>query len=211
MTQTEIATIPQPSATLRYDEMCRAIAVAYKVDEVKDMVDQATAIEVYAHQSQNIEAERQACEIRMRATRRLGTLLKERDKAKGSPGNQHTGPLPTSEGSKPLADLGISYNQSSRYQKLADVPEDKFEAALTAPGRVTTGGIIAKQTPPKPPAVNAVDDRALWLWGRLKDFEREELLAADPNDLIATMLPHMQETTREYAPRVVEWLQRIKP
>ena len=47
------------------------------------VMDKATAIQVYAHQSQNIEAERQACEIRMRATRRLGQLLKEREKAKG--------------------------------------------------------------------------------------------------------------------------------
>jgi hypothetical protein len=112
--------------------MCRAIAVAYKVDEVKEMMDQATAIEVYAHQSQNIEAERQACEIRMRATRRLGQLLAEREKAKG--GRPPETPAVT-EGVKPLADLGITHKQSHRYQKLAEVPEDDFEAALTAPGR----------------------------------------------------------------------------
>lgn len=65
-----IAQAASPSSpTLRYDEMCRAIARAYAVDEAKTLMDQATAIEVYAHQSQNIEAERQACEIRMRATR----------------------------------------------------------------------------------------------------------------------------------------------
>jgi hypothetical protein len=136
-----------PSATLRYDEICRAIAVAYKVDEVKDLMDKATAIQVYAHQSQNIEAERQACEIRMRATRRLGQLLKERDKPKGSPGNQYTGPIARADGTKTLADLGISRDQSSKYQKLAAVPQDDFEAALAAPGRVTTGGIIAANRP----------------------------------------------------------------
>jgi hypothetical protein len=92
----------------------------------------ATAIEVYAHQSQNIEAERQACEIRMRATRRLGQLLAEREKPKGSPGNQYTGPLARSDGSKTLADIGITRDQSSQFQKLAAVPEDDFEAALTA-------------------------------------------------------------------------------
>jgi hypothetical protein len=101
-----------------------------------------------AHQSQNIEAERQACEIRMRATRRLGQLLAKRGKPKGSLGNQYTGPVARADGSKTLADLGISRDQSWRYQKLGEVPEDKFEAALAAPSRVTTGGIIAAQEPP---------------------------------------------------------------
>jgi hypothetical protein len=35
---------------------------------------------------------------------------------KGSPGNQHTGPLARDEGTRTLADMGISYDQSSRRQ-----------------------------------------------------------------------------------------------
>jgi hypothetical protein len=147
----------------------------------------------------------------MRATRRLGQLLAAREKAKGAaqPGVGRKGRAGMmSQQTTPLADLGITRDQSSRYQRLAAVPEPAFEAALAAPGRVTTGGIIAAQSEP---TVNAMDDRALWLWGRLKDFEREELFAADPNDLVATMPPHMQATTRDFAPRVAAWLQRIKP
>ncbi len=168
-----IAQAASPSSpTLRYDEMCRAIARAYAVDEAKTLMDQATAIEVYAHQSQNIEAERQACEIRMRATRRLGQLLAAREKAKGAaqPGVGRKGRAGMmSQQTTPLVDLGITRDQSSRYRRLAAVPEPAFEAALAAPGRVTTGGIIAAQSEP---TVNAVDDRALWLWGRLKDLAR---------------------------------------
>jgi hypothetical protein len=97
----------------------------------------------------------------MRATRRLGQLLAEREKAKGAAEagtNRGTTPSLGGTASKPLADLGITRKQSSQYQKLAAVPQDDFEAALTAPGRVTTGGIIAAQ---EPPTVNSVDDRAL--------------------------------------------------
>jgi hypothetical protein len=67
----------------------------------------------------------------------------------------------------PLADLGISHTQSSRWQKLAAIPDAAFETALTEAGRPTTTGLIADETPMMP-----VDNRALWLWGRLKDFER---------------------------------------
>jgi hypothetical protein len=50
---------------IRYDAMCQAIAAAYEVDEVKDIRDKARAIEVYAQQALNTEAEQQACEIRL--------------------------------------------------------------------------------------------------------------------------------------------------
>jgi hypothetical protein len=40
--------------------MCRAIAAALAVDEVKDIRDKARAVEMYAHLAQNTEAERQA-------------------------------------------------------------------------------------------------------------------------------------------------------
>ena len=199
-----VAVLPA-SQTIHYDEMCQAIAAAYQVDEVKHIRDKALAIEIYARQAQNVDAERQATEIRLRAERRTGQLLAERDKAKPGPApadrsQRATDPLP-------LSGIGISKTQSSRWQKMADIPSPVFEAALKAPGRATTGGIIAAHAPP--PKVSPVDPRALWLWGRLQDFEREGLLAADPDDLIKTMLPHMAERTRELAPIVAAWLGRI--
>ena len=59
----------------RYDTMCRAIDAAYEVDEVKDIRDKAKALEEYAKQARNVEAERRACEIRLRAERKAGKLL----------------------------------------------------------------------------------------------------------------------------------------
>src|SRR5712692_4367740 len=60
----------------RYDAMCTAIAACHRVDEAKEIRDQAKALEVYAHEALNTEAERKAIEIRIRAERRAGKLLK---------------------------------------------------------------------------------------------------------------------------------------
>jgi hypothetical protein len=38
-----------------------------------------------------------------------------------------------------LSDMGISYDQSAKWQRLADVPDDEFEAALVGPKPSTAG------------------------------------------------------------------------
>lgn len=189
---------------VRYDAMCRAIAAAYEVDEVKDIRDKAMALERYARQAKNFEAERQACEIRLRAERKVGQILHAMEKHKG--GRPSETPS-TTKGVSTLADLGISEGQSHRWQKLAGVSDEDFERDL-AGDHPTTNGIIWAHAS-LGAKVDAVDPRALWLWGRLKDFERDGLLDLDPRDLFETMLPHMKETTRELAPLVAAWLREI--
>lgn len=71
--------------------------------------------------ARDTENERRPCEIRLRAERKCGLFLADREKAKASLGNQYTGPVVLSDRSSPktLADLGISKDQSSRWQQLA--------------------------------------------------------------------------------------------
>lgn len=219
---------------VRYDEMCRAIQAAYEVDEVLDIKDKARAIELYMQQQHNVEAERRACEIRLRAERKLGQMLKGMEKihgARGTGSNQYevrsqraTPPQPT------LSDLGISKTQSSRWQKLAEVPDETWERTFAQPEKPSTTGIIAaheKATRPAPepapapapepepartatPAQRGVHPDAIWVWGRLLDFERMNLLSTDPASLAETMEDHMREVVCELAPRVCEWLQQMK-
>jgi hypothetical protein len=186
---------------VRYDAMCSAIAAAYSVDEVKDIRDKARAIEVYARQAHNTEAERQACEIRLRAERKWGQLRESEIVPPHRPAEVSDDA--TLNPQRTLADLGVTRDQSSQWQKLAAIPEDEFERALSGPNKPTTSGIIAAHAEPRQ---SPVDPRALWLWGRLLDFEREGLLDADPNALVATMLEHMQETTKRLVPSVRAWL-----
>jgi hypothetical protein len=71
---------------------------------------------------------------------------------------------------------------------------------LAKPGKKTTAGLLAAhETKTEVPIIEVepeprkpVDHRALWLWGRLLDFEREGILSADPAELIEARLDHMK-------------------
>jgi hypothetical protein len=196
---------------VRYDAMCRAIDAAYRVDEVKDIRDKAVALEHYSKQAHNTEAERRACEIRLRAERKAGVLLRKMPKAKGG-GDQRSDhrSREASGGPNPLKTNGISHKQSANWQKLAAIPEPEFEQLLTDPTAMpTTSGIIRATAEPR---VRPVAPEALWLWGRLKDFardDREGLLHRDPRDVLETLPPDMLDDVHRLAPRVAAWLRRI--
>ncbi len=101
------------------------------IDEVKDFADKADAIARYQRSREAAEESGIiAAEIAVRAKRRLGELVAELPKAK-PPGKKIGNTLsPISSRIPTLADHGISKEDSSRWQRLAAVPEDKFEEAL---------------------------------------------------------------------------------
>ena len=84
-----------------------------------------------AAQALNRDAERQAQEVRLRAERKTGELIAEGQKngqlrrQGGTGANQHHEQRSDSTTSaKALNDLGISKDQSSQWQKLAEIPEE---------------------------------------------------------------------------------------
>ena len=201
------------TALVRYDAMCRAITAAHAVDEVKDIRDKARAIEMYARQAQNTEAERQACEIRLRAERKCGQLTEEMVTAQGA----RTDLTSDHEGTKlaALEAAGISKKQAFQWERVAAIPEADFEADLADPmWRPTTSGLLERQDARErgPLPTLKGDEDALWLWGTLIDCYERGLLQRDPHELMATpMHSHMRETLYELAPKIAEWLGRIKP
>lgn len=121
---------------VRYDAACKALADARAVDEVKDLRDKADAMRIYAMQAKNKQLEVDAAEIRIRAERRLGELIKGQKGAVGlnAGGRPKTGSdeEPVSADPRPtLAQAGIDKKLSSRAQALADVPEEEFEAEVS--------------------------------------------------------------------------------
>lgn len=119
---------------MKYNAACRALAEARNVDEVKDMRDKAMAIQTYAKQAKNRELEADAIEIRVRAERRLGEMLREAPKRTtahstggGSKGSKRE-PLP--DAPPTLAEIGVSKKLSARAQKAAAIPQETFEAKV---------------------------------------------------------------------------------
>lgn len=53
-------------------------------------------------------------------------------------------PIGPSPYAQALADTGISTQSASRYQALANVPHETFEAALRDPEKPTTAGVLAR-------------------------------------------------------------------
>lgn len=199
---------------VRYDAMCRAIAEAEAVDEVKDIRDKALALEAYARQAMNTEAEEQARRIRIRAERRVGELLRGLPRA--TPQTANPGGRPVSDGptrvqtpyAKALADNRLSRQQANEFERLAEVPEDLFEKELETQGSPTAATIIHVHKPVVTP-VSPVSPEALWLWGRLHEFEREGVLGRPPQEIMAAMTPPMQVDALRLAPRVADWLGQI--
>lgn len=180
--------------------MCRAIEAAHAVDEVKDIRDKAKAWEEYSRQAKNVDAERRACDIRLRAERKAGQILRNMEKAKGGKPNRRG----DRSGNKTLKQLGVSKDQSKRWQKLAEVPADVFETALCIDRKPTTNGVIARIVKDRK---KPMDEKALWVWGRVLDFERNGTLADDPRRIWMEMAQHMRKDYRRLVPLIIKWLE----
>lgn len=148
--QATVMPIRQGIGLARYDAMCSAIAESVSVDEVKEIRDRARAFEMYAKQAKNQDAERKVAEIRIRAERRAGQLLTEM-KEKGE--RRAQGQPKEMSGAATLPDLGITRDQSSQWQQLAEIPEPEFEAQLAAPGPKPTAEAMLKKKTSAPSGV----------------------------------------------------------
>jgi hypothetical protein len=134
----------QTASLVHYSAMCREIQLCAKVDEVKNIRDKAMALAVYAKQALNYDAEKKAAEVRLRAEIRAGELLKETDKHKGGRPAENQSERPTGL-LKTLAAHGITKDQSSQWQKLADIPEKEREAYIAEPDQIpSASGMLAK-------------------------------------------------------------------
>src|SRR5438093_836934 len=122
-------------ALIHFTQARQALQKAKSIDEVRAVRDTAERLRLYLRQTnESLEMQNDAAEIGLRAERRAGEMLKQGaengDRAiKGQPKKEiyHDGIL-----SQPvtLKEIGISPNQSSRWQAMANIPEEEFENAI---------------------------------------------------------------------------------
>lgn len=81
---------------------------------------------------ESLQVQNDIAEIKLRAERKAGELLRDMPKNAGAitPGTNRGTTQSHSATASKLADLGIEKHQSSRWQKIADVPDDIFEAHI---------------------------------------------------------------------------------
>lgn len=107
--------------------------------EVESIRDKAEAMAAYARQAKDTELIQYATEIKVRAERRCGELLSATPKRNGGHAMKARSDA-TTEVPPTLADMGLSKDESSRYQQLAAMPDDHFETAV-ATAKATAGEV----------------------------------------------------------------------
>ena len=128
------------SELILWDKMKNAVIECHSVDEITQLRNKAEAYRYALKQAkESPEVIRKAEEIKLRAERRAGELLKETEFVHGSRG---VGKKVDSKPTSSLSDMGISYDQSSKWQKIANIPEEKFENYLEVEKELTTAGAL---------------------------------------------------------------------
>lgn len=213
----------QAGKLVLYDQMVTAIAECARIDEIKDIRDKAMALEMYHKQAQNFEAEREAANVRLRAERRAGELLKELARADsgaarnpngraGKPVSQPVTLVPEkSPYATALEENGISRQKAHRYQALANVPTDVFEEALSGPEKPTAIRVVARakvrEAGQEEPDLGS---ESLWLWGRLRDFENKGFFRLNPHRVLNGMTDAMRSDVLRLAPIVSDFLASLE-
>jgi len=135
-----------PRDLVLIDQAKQAIIQATRVDEIKTIIDKAEAIRLYYKKAKDgLEIQNRAAEIKLRAERRAGELIRELDLARGKR-TDLVARRDQVNGKKTLSELGINKSQSSRWQQVASLPQGEFERHISETRRcdreLTSAGTI---------------------------------------------------------------------
>lgn len=146
------------------------LTTAGSVEDVAEVRAKAEAIRAYTVQANlGKDAEQAACEIRIRAERRIGELLKADPPRPGRPSKQ--------SGTATISDHGISKDESSEFQKLAAIPEPEFDETvgrLRDDKALSRAAVLRKKTAEAEQLKQDLAEQKEWAEGlRSDDFDAQ--------------------------------------
>lgn len=165
--QSALAVAMQDVPLINYDTARRALAEAVRIDEVRAIHDQAMALKACAKIARDQQMELDAAEIRVRAERRLGEIMKEQaktvGKAKGGDkgGKRPKAGLRKNPANAPptLTEAGIDKNLAHRGRKAAKLSTKEFENEVAEMRKGNRGTLDIRRAakPGKRTVVRGVD------------------------------------------------------
>lgn len=164
--------------------------------------------------SQVYRAQADALMIEARAKMRLA---EEYDAAQDRGEVQSRGGDGTSKAEVPtVAEIGLSHKDihEARIIRDAETAEpgiaQRAVNAMLERGEEPTKAKLSRELISKPKPEKVMNQTALWLWGRLKDFERDGVLAQDPKFLINEMTEPMRDDVKRLSPLVGAFLAKLE-
>jgi hypothetical protein len=225
--------IPTETLPVLIDQATAALANARTSAEVLEARDMARvaydaaksagrmARAKQAHDSLVAEVHRaqgRALAIRARAEMRLAEEYDAaQDRGEVATGNRSRDFGVAVDNAKPAtaADLGLRRDEIHAARRLRDA-----EAADPGTiGRAINGLLERGEEPTRAalhrevidrPAPRVMNPKALWLWGRLNDFDRDGVLSANPAALFEAMTEPMRADVQRLLPRVIAFLQEMQ-
>lgn len=114
------------------------------------------------------------------------------------------------------ADLGLRRDEIHEARRFRDAEREapgtiqRTIDNMVERGEEPTRAALRREIAARPKPERVMNPKALWLWGRLKDFERDGVLDADPAHLLSEMTEPMRADVWRLLPRVRAFLEEME-
>jgi len=192
----------------------KALAEAQSITDVLKVRDAAVAANAWATARGAEEAAQMAMELKLRAERKAGEFIIEyKDQGLIKPGNPQWG---HHDSIVKLSDLGVDKNESKRWQRMASIPEERFEDYIERAKVKTQSALlaVAREIHQEIEAeVQGAELRNSEVKAHIKNCHYQALvqeLGLDSVDLLITDPPYMTDV-ENFDDFVYTWINQVLP
>lgn len=211
----QIETVPFP---VIYERARSTLRECERIDECKDMADQAQAIAMYAKQAKNKELEFTARRIRLRAWERIGEFLLQ-----VKPGKPHESPSLGKGGGSGRAKnphsisgvaraAGLDPRSAHHAMRIAAAPRDIVDAAIDGPTPANAPTALAKSLPRRQLPVANRGDAYMRTFGKYGWVDRflHNMKRSDAAELATQFDASESARARRSMIEIMEWLDEFE-